>query len=106
MPRLGAKWWVGSHGGFPRRKMSGSLASNLIRTRRGLLMWTTKNRAKYNRDGLRYPSDLTDDEWGHIEPLIPPAKRGGRKRGSECAGSGQWHHVCAEHRVPMAVCPR
>ena len=43
-------------------------------------MWTTKNRAKYNRDGLRYPSDLTDDEWGHIEPLIPPAKRGGRKR--------------------------
>jgi transposase len=80
MPRLGAKWWVGSHGGFPRRKMSGSLASNLIRTRRGLLMWTTKNRAKYNRDRLRYPSDLTDDEWGHIEPLIPPAKRGGRKR--------------------------
>ena len=43
-------------------------------------MWTTKNRAKYNRDKLRYPSDLTDEEWGHIEPLIPPAKHGGRKR--------------------------
>ena len=43
-------------------------------------MWTTKNRAKYNRDRLRYPSDLTDEEWSHIEPLIPPAKRGGRKR--------------------------
>ena len=43
-------------------------------------MWTTANRPKYNRDKLRYPSDLTDEEWGHIEPLIPPAKRGGRRR--------------------------
>ena len=43
-------------------------------------MWTTENRAKYARDKLRYPSDLTDAEWEHIAPLIPPAKRGGRKR--------------------------
>ena len=43
-------------------------------------MWTDKNRAKYNRDHLRYPSDLTDDEWAHVEPLIPPARRGGGKR--------------------------
>ncbi len=27
-----------------------------------------------------YPSDLTDEEWCLIEPLIPPAKHGGRKR--------------------------
>jgi transposase len=60
--------------------MSVSLASILILTRRGLPMWTTKNRDKYNRDKLRYPSDLTNEEWNHIEPLIPPAKRGGRKR--------------------------
>jgi len=40
-------------------------------------VWTDKNRAKYNRDHLRYPSDLTDDEWAYVEPLIPPAKRGG-----------------------------
>jgi transposase len=43
-------------------------------------MWTTKNRRRYDRSRLRYPSDLTDDEWGHVEPLIPPAKRGGNKR--------------------------
>ena len=42
-------------------------------------MWTSENRPKYNRDKLRYPSDLTDDEWSHIEPIIPPAKRGGRE---------------------------
>ncbi len=43
-------------------------------------MWTKANRGKYNRDGLRYPSDLTDEEWALVEPLIPPAKRGGRRR--------------------------
>ena len=44
-------------------------------------MWTAKNRARYERKGpLRYPSDLTDEEWGYAAPLISPAKRGGRKR--------------------------
>lgn len=43
-------------------------------------MWTTENRPRYNRDKLRYPSDLTEEEWSWVEPLIPPAKRGGRKR--------------------------
>jgi len=43
-------------------------------------MWTNENRAKYNRDKLRYPSDVTDEEWAYVEPLLPPAKRGGRRR--------------------------
>ena len=43
-------------------------------------MWTAKNRRRYDRSALRYPSDLTDDEWAHVEPLIPPARRGGNKR--------------------------
>ncbi len=43
-------------------------------------MWTAENRPRYNRDKLRYPSDLTDEEWAHIEPLIPPGKPGGGKR--------------------------
>jgi len=43
-------------------------------------MWTSKNRRRYDRGQLRYPSDLTDDEWGYVAPLIPPAKRGGNKR--------------------------
>jgi len=25
-------------------------------------MWTDENRRRYNRDKLRYPSDLTDEE--------------------------------------------
>jgi transposase len=43
-------------------------------------MWTIENRARYNRDHLRYPSDTTDEEWTEVASLIPPARRGGRKR--------------------------
>nr|WP_228391239.1 IS5 family transposase [Komagataeibacter medellinensis] len=43
-------------------------------------MWTAENRARYDRSQLRYPSDLTDEEWSLIAPLIPAARRGGNKR--------------------------
>ena len=43
-------------------------------------MWTKENRGRYDRSRLRYPSDLTDEEWALVEPLIAPAKRGGNKR--------------------------
>ncbi len=43
-------------------------------------MWTNENRGRYDRSKLRYPSDLTDEEWVIIGPLIPPARRGGNKR--------------------------
>ncbi len=43
-------------------------------------MWTVENRARYDRSKLRYPSDLTDEEWALARPEIPRAKRGGNKR--------------------------
>ncbi len=43
-------------------------------------MWTKENRGRYDRSQQRYPSDLTAGEWRLVEPLIPPAKRGGGKR--------------------------
>src|SRR2546429_6590700 len=43
-------------------------------------MWTTKNRGRYDRSHLRYPSDLTDDEWALVGAFIRPAKRGGNRR--------------------------
>ena len=36
-------------------------------------MWTADNRP-------RATNALTDAEWAHIEPLIPPGKPGGGKR--------------------------
>ena len=43
-------------------------------------MWTAEYRRAADRRGVRYPSDLRDAEWPLIEPLVPPVKRGGRKR--------------------------
>lgn len=43
-------------------------------------MWTAEHRARYKRDHLRYPSDTTEEEWTEMAALIPPARRGGRKR--------------------------
>jgi Putative transposase of IS4/5 family (DUF4096) len=45
-----------------------------------MAMWTAKNRGRYDRRKLRYPSDLTNEEWALVEPMIPPAKDGGNKR--------------------------
>jgi len=46
-------------------------------------MWTRETRgrvAAIERKTKRYPTDLTDEEWARIAPLLPkPAKRG-RKR--------------------------
>ena len=43
-------------------------------------MWKPEHRIAADRRGLRYPSDMTDEEWTLVAPLIRPAKRGGRPR--------------------------
>lgn len=46
-------------------------------------MWTKEHRAKLvarAKAFKRYPSDLTDDEWAVMEPLMPVASRLGRPR--------------------------
>jgi putative transposase len=45
--------------------------------------WTEATREQYRRDGLRYASDLTDAEWGLIEPHMPAPSRLGRPRTRE-----------------------
>src|SRR5258707_1883075 len=43
-------------------------------------MWTEITRRKYEREGQRYASDLTDAEWAVIAPHMPAVKRLGRPR--------------------------
>uniref|UniRef100_UPI00188FFB4D IS5 family transposase n=1 Tax=Noviherbaspirillum malthae TaxID=1260987 RepID=UPI00188FFB4D len=46
-------------------------------------MWTERQRAKQirqERKVKRYPSDLSDQEWQAIEPLLPSPARTGRRR--------------------------
>jgi transposase len=47
------------------------------------MAWTDIARREHSREGLRYPSDLTDREWALAAPFIPPAKTGGRRRTTE-----------------------
>jgi len=42
-------------------------------------MWTAKNRGRYERKGLRYDSDLTDDEFALIAPYLPPERSVSRR---------------------------
>ena len=48
-------------------------------------MWTKEHRARqlaFER-GRRYPTDLTDEEWERVRPLLPRPPRRGRKLGVE-----------------------
>ncbi|OAO00802.1 transposase [Sphingomonadales bacterium EhC05] len=44
------------------------------------MTWTGIARREHSREGLRYPSDMTDREWRLTAPFIPSAKSGGRPR--------------------------
>ena len=43
-------------------------------------MWTPTTRRQPSRSGLRYGSDLTNDEWAILAPFLPAEVRCGRKR--------------------------
>ena len=64
-------------------------------------MWTTENRERYDRSRLRYPSDLTDEEWNLVEPLIPPGKPGGGKRRVVMREVVNGADVYFEHGLPV-----
>jgi transposase len=53
-------------------------------------------------DRKPYPSDLTNNDWALLEPLIPPAKTGGRKRTADgrrgCRGYDPGKHVNGRKR--------
>ena len=46
-------------------------------------MWKPEHRLAADQGKRRYPNDLSDAEWTLFAPLIPPARRGGRRRSFE-----------------------
>jgi len=44
------------------------------------MAWTEVTRSKYSREGLRYASDTTDEEWALIASRLPKPCRRGRPR--------------------------
>ena len=43
-------------------------------------MWTEITRRQYQRKELRYSSDMTEEEWAVLKPLLPAGSRLGRPR--------------------------
>jgi transposase len=43
-------------------------------------MWTDDHRETHKPRSSRYPSDISDEEWAIIEPMLPPPRTGGRRR--------------------------
>ena len=74
-------------------------------------MWTDETRARHDRRKLRYPRDLTDDEWSLIAPLIPPDRRGRRERqrdARELANRIMYvlSPICQWRHIPKALPPK
>ena len=65
-------------------------------------MWTEITRAKYERAGRRYASDLTDAEWRLVEPYMPAVKRLGRPRENRPARHCRRDLVYRTNRLPVA----
>ncbi len=53
-----------------------------------------------------YPSDLSDAEWERIEPLIPPAKPGGRPRRGEMRAVLNGIRYVLRGGIPWRMLPR
>ena len=67
--------------------LEGIVNRNGIRGYRRDAQWGRRRTdASTSATSCRYPSDLTDEEWSVLEPLIPLAKRGARPRKVDCGG--------------------
>lgn len=72
-------------------------------------MWTAENRGRYDRSKLRYPSDLTNEEWALVEPLIPPGKGSMRRVNVREVVNGIMYILstgCQWRAVPKDLPPR
>lgn len=48
-----------------------------------MLTWPGITRREHSREGLQYPSDMTDVEWVLTAAFVPPARRRGRPRSTD-----------------------
>ena len=67
------------------------------------MVWTEITRPKYRRDGLRYASDTTDEEWAVIAPYMPGPRRRGRPRMTATAGGDGRDLLHLAERMPVAT---
>jgi transposase len=68
--------------------------------------WNDTARVEHRRNCARYPSDLTDREWGLIEPLLPQAKPGGRRRTTDLRAVYDAIHYIAASGCQWRMLPK
>ena len=71
-------------------------------------MWTADNRARYDHKTDRYPSDMTDEEWQLVEPLLPPLGKNQEDRRRELLNAILYmlHTGCQWRQLPKDFPPR
>jgi len=74
----------------------------------GSAMWTAENRARYDHKTDRYPSDMTDEEWSLVEPLLPPLRKNQEDRRRELLNAILYvlHTGCQWRQLPKDFPPR
>ena len=70
------------------------------------MAWTGITRAKYRRDGLRYASDTTDQEWAVIESHLPPPAGRGRTRETNLRDAVDAIYYIAQSGCPWRMLPK
>lgn len=66
-------------------------------------MWTDDRRKRHDRRGGRYPSDLTDEEWTVLEPLLPTE---GRPRDYDLREAANGVRYVLSYGVPWDATPK
>ena len=71
-------------------------------------MWTAENRARYDHKTDRYPSDMTDEEWQLVEPLLPALRKNQADRRRELLNAILYvlHTGCQWRSLPKEFPPR
>ena len=67
------------------------------------MSWTEITRRQYRRDGLRYASDLTDEEWTLIAAASAAGQAVGAAAGDRPARGGERDALRADDRLPVAA---
>ena len=68
-------------------------------------MWTSRNRARYDRSKLRYPSDVTDEEWELMVTADPARQVWRRQTNGDHARGGERSYVRSVDRLSVARNP-
>lgn len=82
------------------------MASCFVGLDEGAVVWTEKTRSRYDRRGQRYPSDLTNEEWAVLQPLLPVPKGVGRPRVHTLREIMNGIRYVLRHGIPWDAMPK